>query len=87
MIPLVLSHSRDMSMTFADGVSVSDDGMWVVVGTGKRTVRLFAINPYGGKPNRRSHLEGRVRNVTELVSFYLMNLLYVVLLIEGLHEK
>lgn len=31
---------------------------------------LFAINPYGGRPDEDSHLEGRVRNVLELVSLF-----------------
>ena len=28
---------------------------------------MFAVNPSGGKPNQMSHLEGRVRNVDDVV--------------------
>ena len=33
------------------------------MGTRKRAVHVFAVNPYGGRPDQRSHLEGRVANV------------------------
>jgi hypothetical protein len=51
-----------------EGVNVSDDGRWIAVGTKHCTVYVFPVNPYGGKPGNRSHLEGRVQNVSELVS-------------------
>ncbi|KIJ49869.1 hypothetical protein M422DRAFT_44663 [Sphaerobolus stellatus SS14] len=40
-------------------------GKWVAVGTGRRTVHIFAPNPYGGKPTR-SHLSPKVLNATQL---------------------
>lgn len=67
---------RGRTSAVVEGISVSDNGLWAAVATRKRTVHLFAINPYGGKPDQRSHLDGRVQNVTELVSFHLMKQLY-----------
>src|ERR1700733_7743977 len=49
-------------------VPVIGTGAAVGTATRRRTVHLFAVNPYGGKPDHRSHLEGRVRNVDEVVS-------------------
>jgi hypothetical protein len=43
-------------------ITSSDDGRWAV-GTRKRT--MFAINSYG---NNKSHQEGRVQIIAELVS-------------------
>ena len=44
-----------------------------VMGGGWRSWRgsrlhVFAVNPYGRKPDQKSHLEGRVSNVDEVVS-------------------
>ncbi|KAI0029446.1 hypothetical protein K488DRAFT_13258, partial [Vararia minispora EC-137] len=38
------------------------DGRWVALGSRKRTVHVFATNPYGGPPDERSHMAGRVLN-------------------------
>ena len=43
------------------------DGRYVGVGTMSRTVHVYAVNPYGGKSDLRSHLEGRIRNVEVMV--------------------
>ena len=59
---------RGRTSAVVEGMKVSEDGRWVAVGTRKGTVHVFAVNPYGGKPDQRSHLEGRVVNVSELVS-------------------
>lgn len=59
---------RGHTSAVIEGVGGSEDGRWVAVGTRKRTVHIFAVNPYGGKADHRSHLEGRVRNVDEIVS-------------------
>lgn len=48
------------------------DGRWLGVGTKKGTIHVFAVNPYGGAPDERSHLEGRVVNTTQLVSSFFM---------------
>lgn len=58
-----------------EDVAWATDGRWVAVGTKKRTVHIFATNPYGGKPDEASHMDGRVRNVNELVRFPLTYLL------------
>jgi hypothetical protein len=42
------------------------DGRWTELETRNRTVHVFAVNPYGGPPDVKSHLEARVR-IVELV--------------------
>lgn len=59
---------RGRTTAVIDGIEVSADGRWVAFGTRKATVHVFAINPYGGKPDLRSHMENRVRNTNEAVS-------------------
>jgi hypothetical protein len=59
---------RGRTTAVIDGIEVSPDGRWVAFGTRKATVHVFAINPYGGKPDLRSHMENRVRNTDEAVS-------------------
>lgn len=59
---------RGQTSAVVDGVEGSADGRWIAVGSRKRTIHVFAVNPYGGKADQRSHLEGRVRNVDEIVS-------------------
>lgn len=56
---------RGRTTAIIDGIEVSPDGRWVAFGTRKATVHVFAINPYGGKPDLRSHMENRVRNTNE----------------------
>lgn len=50
-----------------EAVEHSFDGRWSGISTRKRTIHVFATNPYGGKPDELSHLEGRVKNVDEIV--------------------
>ena len=59
---------RGRTNAVIEGVGWVEDGRWIAIGTRKRTIHVFAINPYGGRPDRRSHIEGRVRNYTQLVS-------------------
>lgn len=61
---------RGRTSAVVEGAEWAGDGRWVAIGTRKRTVHVFAVNPYGGKPDHRSHLEGRVRNVAELVRLW-----------------
>ncbi|KAG1733244.1 uncharacterized protein EDB91DRAFT_1149677 [Suillus paluster] len=56
---------RGRTSAIIDEIEVSPDGRWVAVGTKRPTVHVFAINPYGGKPDLRSHMENRVRNTNE----------------------
>jgi WD40 repeat protein len=64
------SLRRGRTSAIVDEIEVSPDGRWVAVGTRKPTVHIFAINPYGGKPDLRSHMENKVRNADEAVSNY-----------------
>jgi hypothetical protein len=64
----VYNLRRGRTSAVMERVNVSEDGRWIAVRTRHRTVHVFAVNPYGGKPDNRSHLEGRVQNVSELVS-------------------
>ncbi|KDQ09028.1 hypothetical protein BOTBODRAFT_58941 [Botryobasidium botryosum FD-172 SS1] len=57
---------RGVTRAHVESLCWSTDGRWLGVGSAKGTLHLFAINPYGGKPDRDSHLEGRVRNVLEM---------------------
>jgi hypothetical protein len=64
----VYDFRRGRTSAVVEVVECADDGRWVVIATRKRTIHIFPMNPYRGKPNQKSHLEGRVRNVDELVS-------------------
>ncbi|KAF8125481.1 hypothetical protein EV363DRAFT_1175971 [Boletus edulis] len=44
-------------------MEVSSDGRWVAIGTLKGTVHIFAVNPYGGQPDLKSHMDTRIWNV------------------------
>ncbi|KAH7923186.1 hypothetical protein BV22DRAFT_1015894 [Leucogyrophana mollusca] len=57
---------RGHTSAVIEGVELSPDGRWAAVGTRKHTVHIFPINPYGGAPDPRSHLEGRVWNAQEI---------------------
>jgi WD40 repeat protein len=59
---------RGRTTAVIEGVDWADDGRWIAIGTKKRTIHVFAVNPYGGHPDQRSHIEGTVRNYRELVS-------------------
>ncbi|VDC01002.1 unnamed protein product [Peniophora sp. CBMAI 1063] len=47
-------------------VEPASDGRWVAIGSRKRTVHVFATNPYGGPADERSHVSGRVLNSLKL---------------------
>jgi len=59
---------RGRTSAVIENISWNDDMRWVAIGSRKRTVHVFPINPYGGRPDDASHLEGHVRNATEFVS-------------------
>ncbi|KAK2465840.1 hypothetical protein APHAL10511_001481 [Amanita phalloides] len=65
MVRLYHLH-RGRSQAIIDDVSWAHDGRWVAIGTRRPTIHVFAINPYGGKPDLRSHTKGKVMNVSEL---------------------
>ena len=60
---------RGRTSAVVEGADWSKDGRWLAIGTRKRTVHVFPVNPYGGKADIASHLEGRVRNVDVIVRF------------------
>jgi hypothetical protein len=60
----VCDLKRGRTSAVVEAVECADDRRWVAFATRKRTVHVFPVNPYGGK----SHSEGQVRNVDELVS-------------------
>jgi WD40 repeat protein len=60
---------RGRTSAVVEGADWSKDGRWLAIGTRKRTVHVFPVNPYGGKADIASHLEGRVRNVDVIVCF------------------
>jgi hypothetical protein len=73
---------RGRTSAVVEGVDCSKDGRWFAIGTRNRTVHVFPVNPYGGKADIASHLEGRVRNVDAIVRSvslalvnYILNLL------------
>jgi hypothetical protein len=67
-------HLYDLKRGRTNGViehvDLADDGRWIAIGSRKRTVHVFAVNSYGGRPDEVSHTEGRVRNHFELVSLH-----------------
>ena len=65
----VYDLQRGRTNAVIENISWNDDMRWVAVGSRKRTVHVFPVNPYGGRPDDASHLEGHVKNATELVSF------------------
>lgn len=59
---------RGRTSAVVECVDWTEDGRWTGFATRHRTVHVFAVNPYGGKIDVRSHMEGRVRNVDAVVS-------------------
>ncbi|TFK18810.1 hypothetical protein FA15DRAFT_697905 [Coprinopsis marcescibilis] len=53
---------RGVTSGVIEGVEVLKDGLLVGVTTRNRTVHVFPVNPYGGKSDVASHVDGRVRN-------------------------
>lgn len=66
----VYSLRRGRTSAIIRQIEVSPDGRWVAVGTGKGTVHVFAINPYGGQPDLRSHMDTKIWNVDKPVSVF-----------------
>jgi hypothetical protein len=59
---------RGRTSVLVEGLEGSRDGRWVAIGTKNRTVHVFPTNPFGGRPDVAGHLQGKVKNVDELVS-------------------
>ncbi|KAG9219724.1 hypothetical protein CCMSSC00406_0010187 [Pleurotus cornucopiae] len=62
----VYNLKRGRTTAIVEEMEWADDERWIAIGTRKRTIHLFAINPYGGPPEIMSHLSGAVRNTVEL---------------------
>lgn len=58
---------RGVTTAVIDSVTTASDGRWLAIGTRRRTVHVYATNPYGGKSDDRSHLEAQVLNPDEPV--------------------
>ena len=54
---------RGHTTAVVEGFDWARDGRWMALGTRNRTVHVFAVNPYGGPPDVKTHLEAKVRNV------------------------
>jgi hypothetical protein len=63
----VYNLHRGRTSAVIDSIVWGKDERYVGIGTMNRTVHVYAINPYGGKSDLRSHLEGRIRNVEAAV--------------------
>lgn len=59
---------RGRTSAVVESVKISHDCRWVGVISRKRTIHVYATNPYGGRADEASHLEGKVRNTVEVVS-------------------
>ncbi|CAG8538811.1 9884_t:CDS:10 [Diversispora eburnea] len=66
-----LKHVYKLSRGYTDaivgegGVDWSRDSRWCAVASGRGTIHVFAINPYGGPAHVPSHIKGWVNNVDE----------------------
>ncbi|KAJ7731421.1 hypothetical protein DFH07DRAFT_1065719 [Mycena maculata] len=53
---------RGRTGAVVEAVAGARDGRFVALATRRRTVHVFAVNPYGGRADARSHLGTRVRD-------------------------
>ncbi|CAG8791336.1 16309_t:CDS:2, partial [Acaulospora morrowiae] len=69
-----LRHVYKLSRGYTDaivgegGVGWSGDSRWCAVASGRGTIHVFAINPYGGPAHIPSHVTGWVNNMDEQYS-------------------
>lgn len=61
-----VSHLYSLSRGYTDAMvedcQFSADSMWCAVTTARGTSHVYAINPYGGKPDIIGHVTGRINN-------------------------
>ncbi|KAH9984189.1 hypothetical protein BJV77DRAFT_1072315 [Russula vinacea] len=57
---------RGRTSAVIENLDWATDGRWIAIATQKRTVHVFATNPYGGQPDGQSHVKGRVCNSPKL---------------------
>ncbi|KAI8997738.1 hypothetical protein BDB01DRAFT_772246 [Pilobolus umbonatus] len=64
--PNTASHLYSLSRGFTDAqiedCQFSIDSTWCAVSTARGTTHIYAINPYGGKPEIAGHVHGKVNN-------------------------
>ncbi|KAJ6468146.1 hypothetical protein C8R47DRAFT_809941 [Mycena vitilis] len=53
---------RGRTGAVVEALAGARDGRFVALATRRRTVHVFAVNPYGGRADVRSHLGGKVRD-------------------------
>ncbi|KAJ7712437.1 hypothetical protein B0H16DRAFT_1624929 [Mycena metata] len=58
----VYALRRGRTGAVVEAVASARDGRFVALATRRRTVHVFAVNPYGGRADVRSHLGARVRD-------------------------
>ena len=64
---LIYNLRRGITSGIVECVEWAKDGRYVGICTRHGTVHIYAVNPYGGKADVRSHLEERVRNLEAMV--------------------
>ncbi|KAF5344506.1 hypothetical protein D9756_011356 [Leucocoprinus leucothites] len=57
---------RGRTSGVVESLDCGRDGRWVAIGTKNRTVHVFPVNPFWGRPDMAGHLSGKVKNVDEL---------------------
>lgn len=61
-----ISHLYSLARGYTDAqvedCQFSADSMWCSVSTARGTTHVYAINPYGGKPEIMGHVVGKVNN-------------------------
>ncbi|KAH9949200.1 hypothetical protein B0H21DRAFT_840758, partial [Amylocystis lapponica] len=62
----VYNLRRGRTTASVEGLEWARDGRWFAIGTRKRTLHVFAVNPYGGRADDASHFLGKVVNAPEL---------------------
>ncbi|KAF8522572.1 hypothetical protein BU17DRAFT_44501 [Hysterangium stoloniferum] len=57
---------RGLTNAHVENIEWESSGRWAAVVTARRTIHIFATNPYGGRPDEKSHLSARIHNATRL---------------------
>ncbi|KIY62484.1 hypothetical protein CYLTODRAFT_447171 [Cylindrobasidium torrendii FP15055 ss-10] len=57
---------RGRTSAIVESVQWSSDGRWIAISSRKKTIHVFAVNPYGGPPDLESHIAGHVVNSPEM---------------------
>jgi hypothetical protein len=60
----VYSLSRGITDAQVEDCQFSVDSTWCAITTARGTTHVYAINPYGGKPEISGHVHGKVNNPT-----------------------